>query len=96
MVGRTRIQTNGRFSSFFSDSVLKQPYIKELTRLQKVFYVAVKMPWTIPLLTRLVKLPLGRLFFFIFGVSNLWRFMRETDIGWFWALRLAIRHRKDI
>ncbi|HEX7343867.1 MAG TPA: radical SAM protein [bacterium] len=83
-------------ASFFSDSVLKQPYIKELTRLQKVFYVAVKMPWTIPIFTRLVKMPLGRLFFFIFGVSNLWRFMRETDIGWFWALRLAIRHRKDI
>lgn len=83
-------------ASFFSDSVLKQANIKQLTRLQKLFYIGVKMPWTLPVIARLIKLPLDRLFFVIFALSYTYRFMQETDIGFWNALRFAIRHRKNL
>ncbi len=83
-------------ASFFSGSVLKQPNIKQLTRLQKLFYIGVKMPWTLPLLTRLIKLPLDRLFFLLFALSYTYRFMQETNIGFWNALRFAFRHRKNL
>ncbi len=83
-------------ASFFSASVLKQPNIRQLTRLQKLFYIGVKMPWTLPMIKLLIKLPLDRLFFVLFGLSYTYRFMRETDIGFWNALRFAIRHRKNL
>jgi radical SAM superfamily enzyme YgiQ (UPF0313 family) len=83
-------------ASFFSDSVLKQKNIRELTRLQKLFYIGVKMPWTLPVIVRLIKLPLDRLFFVLFALSYTYRFMQETDIGFWNALRFAIRHRKNL
>lgn len=83
-------------ASFFSGSVLKQPNIRQLIRLQKLFYVGAKMPWTIPIIARLVKLPLDRLFFLVFALTYTYRFMRETNIGWWNALRFAIRHRKNL
>lgn len=83
-------------ASFFSDSVLKQPNIRQLTRLQKLFYIGVKMPWTLPAIVRLIKLPLDRLFFLLFALSYTFRFMQETDIGFWNALKFAIRHRKDL
>jgi radical SAM superfamily enzyme YgiQ (UPF0313 family) len=83
-------------ASFFSGSVLRQPNIKQLIRLQKLFYIGVKMPWTIPIIARLVKLPLDQLFFGLFALTYTYRFMRETDIGWWNALRFAARHRKNL
>lgn len=83
-------------ASFFSGSVLKQPNIRQLIRLQKLFYIGVKMPWTIPLIARLVKLPLDKLFFVLFALTYTYRFMRETDIGWWNALRFAARHRRNL
>lgn len=83
-------------ASFFSGSVLRQPNIRQLTRLQKLFYIGVKMPWTIPLIARLVKLPLDKLYFLLFALTYTYRFMQETDIGWWNALRFAIRHRRNL
>jgi len=83
-------------SSFFSGSVLKQENIKELVRLQKLFYIGVKMPWTQPLIAHLIKYPLNRLFYVIFALSFTYRFMQETDIGFWNALKFAYRHRKNL
>lgn len=83
-------------ASFFSDSVLKQKNIRQLTRLQKLFYIGVKMPWMLPVIVRLIKLPMDRLFFVLFALSYTYRFMQETDIGFWNALRFAIRHRKNL
>jgi radical SAM superfamily enzyme YgiQ (UPF0313 family) len=83
-------------ASFFSSSVLNQPNIKQLTRLQKLFYIGVKMPWTIPIIARIVRLPLDPLFFLLFAVSYTYRFKQETDINWWTTLKFAIRHRKNL
>ena len=83
-------------ASFFSTSVLKQPNIKQLTRMQKLFYIGVKMPWTIPVIAKIVKLPLDPLFFLLFAISYTYRFKQETDINWWTTLRFAIRHRKNL
>jgi radical SAM superfamily enzyme YgiQ (UPF0313 family) len=83
-------------ASFFSGSVLKQDNIKELVRLQKLFYLGVKLPWTQRLLPRLVKFPLDRLYHLLFALSFTWRFMQETDIGFWNALKFAYRHRKNL
>jgi radical SAM superfamily enzyme YgiQ (UPF0313 family) len=83
-------------ASFFSKSVLKQDNIKQLTRLQKLFYIGVKMPWTIPLIARVVKLPLDPLFFLLFALSYTYRFKQETDIDWWTTLKFALRHRKNL
>ena len=83
-------------ASFFSGSVLQQTNIRQLTRLQKLFYIGVKMPWTIPIIARLAKLPLDKLYFLLFAMTYTYRFMQETDIGWWNAMRFAIRHRKNL
>lgn len=83
-------------ASFFSKSVLRQPNIKQLIRIQKLFYIGVKAPWTIPIIARLAKLPLDGLYFILFALTYTYRFMRETDIGWWNALKFAVRHRKNL
>ncbi|MFH1862342.1 MAG: radical SAM protein [bacterium] len=83
-------------ASFFSKSILLQPNIKQLTRLQKLFYIGVKMPWTIPIIAKLVKLPLDKLFFVLFAISYTYRFKQETDISWWNTINFALRHRKNL
>lgn len=83
-------------ASFFSGSVLKQDNIQELVRLQKLFYIGVKMPWTLGLIRQLIKYPLDRVFYALFALSFTWRFMQETDIGFWNALKFAFRHRKNL
>ncbi|MFH1734072.1 MAG: radical SAM protein [bacterium] len=83
-------------ASFFSSSVLKQPNIKELTRMQKLFYLGVKAPWTIPLIKIAAKLPLDPLYFGIFAATYTYRFKQETDIDWFTTVKFALRHRKNL
>jgi radical SAM superfamily enzyme YgiQ (UPF0313 family) len=82
--------------SFFSGSVLKQANINELIRIQKLFFIGVKLPWTIPLIGKLARWPLDRLYFLLFALTYTYRFMRETDIGWWTALKFAFRHRKNL
>jgi anaerobic magnesium-protoporphyrin IX monomethyl ester cyclase len=83
-------------ASFFTGSVLKMPNIAQLTRLQKLFYIGVKMPWTIPILRQMVKLPLDKFYFLLFGLTYTYRFMQETDIGWWTAFKFALKHRKNL
>ena len=81
--------------SFFSRSILIQPDMKRIERLQKLFYLGVKFPALIPLFKWLTRYPLGLLFQGLFGVSFLYRFMRETDIPFYKAILFALKHRKS-
>ncbi len=81
--------------SFFSGSILEQPDIRRIERLQKLFYLGVKFPALIPFFKWLTKFPLGVIFQGLFGVSFLYRFMRETDIPFHKAILFALRHRKS-
>ncbi len=81
--------------SFFSGSVLDQPDIVRIQRLQKLFYLGVKLPALIPLFTWMTKFNLGPVFTLLFGTSFLYRFMREVDIPLHKAVLFALRHRKS-
>ena len=81
--------------SFFSKSILQHPDMVRIERLQKLFYLGVKFPIFIPLFKWLTKFPLGFVFQGLFGVSFLYRFMRETDIPLYKAVMFALRHRKS-
>ncbi|MDZ4241498.1 MAG: radical SAM protein, partial [Candidatus Omnitrophota bacterium] len=59
-------------TTFFKDSVLKQKNIKQLVNLHKFFLVAVKFPWTKPLIKRLIKLPPNWFFEQVFILSYAW------------------------
>ena len=81
--------------SFFSRSILHQPDIRRIERLQKLFYLGVKFPRLIPFFKWLTKFPLGILFRALFSASFLYRFMRETDIPAHKAALFALRHRRS-
>ena len=81
--------------SFFSKSILDQPDLERIERLQKLFYLGVKFPFLIPFFKWMTKFPLGIIFQGLFGVSFLYRFMRETDIPLYKAVMFALRHRKS-
>jgi radical SAM superfamily enzyme YgiQ (UPF0313 family) len=81
--------------SFFSKSILNQADIERIERLQKLFYMGVKLPVLIPFFKWLTKFRLGAIFQLLFGVSFLYRFMRETDIPLHQVVIFALRHRKS-
>ncbi len=81
--------------SFFSRSILRQPDIKRIERLQKLFYLGVKIPFLIPFFKWLTKFPLGLVFQALFSTSFLYRFMREVDIPLYKAVLFALRHRRS-
>jgi len=83
-------------SSYFFKSVFKQPNIRQLTRLQKLFFFGVRMPWTIPIIAWMVKIPFDKLYILLFGLSYTLRVGREFHLGWSNALRFALRHRKNL
>ena len=75
--------------------IQKNTDIKRIERLQKLFYLGVKLPGLIPFFKWLTKYPLGIVFKFLFGVSFLYRFMREVDIPAYKAVLFALRHRRS-
>jgi len=81
--------------SFFDKSILNQPDMKRIERLQKLFYLGVKFPGLIPFFKWLTKFPLWIVFQGLFGISFLYRFMRETDIPVHKAIVFALKHRKS-
>ena len=81
--------------SFFANSVLNQSDMKRIERLQKLFYLGVKLPGLIPLFKWMTKYPLGPVFKLLFGVSFLYRFACEVDIPLYKAVLFALRHRKS-
>jgi radical SAM superfamily enzyme YgiQ (UPF0313 family) len=48
--------------SIYSESLLNQPYVKELTNLQKLVYLCLKFPWVVPMVKKLINLPANPLF----------------------------------
>ena len=67
--------------TFFETSVLKQKDTDQILNLQKLFNIGVRMPWTIPLLRVLVKLPLRKLYHLIFLVTFGYRYMKANMFG---------------
>jgi radical SAM superfamily enzyme YgiQ (UPF0313 family) len=87
---------NGLPGSFFSETPLRLPEKHVYENLQKVFYLAVRYPWTFPLFQRMVKLRLPRFFKALFVVSYILKFAREKEISLFSAMRILWHFRDTL
>ena len=67
--------------TFFETSELKQKDMNQILNLQKLFNIGVRLPWTMPILRVLVKLPLRRLYHIIFLVTFGYRYMKANMFG---------------
>ena len=77
--------------TFFEDSLLCMKDIKLIVRLQKLFYLAVVWPWSLPLIRKLVRLPLDRFYHFIFLLTFAYRYMRSNRLSPLDMVRFARR-----
>jgi hypothetical protein len=81
--------------SLFKDSCLKQPDMRALIHTQKLFILGVKVPWTIPILKKIVYWPLTPLYEVIFLFTFFLRYMRETNLSLLQILNTAFRQIRE-
>ena len=67
--------------TFFEGSMLKMKDIDAIVNLQKFFYVAVRFPWTIPIIKRVVYWPFKRVYHFIFLIFFAYRYAKSNRLG---------------
>lgn len=84
--------TLGRLSYFETPIKLKGK--KQIMNLQKFFYMGVWLPWTIPLIKRLSKLPPNALFNTLFKCSYVYSYARYHQLSIIDVLKLAIHSKK--
>ncbi len=68
---------NQVFSSYYVGTVLSNPQNKELLNLHRFFNTAVLMPWSIPIIKRLIKLPVNSLFKIWWGIMYTYVYIRS-------------------
>jgi len=81
--------------SVFHHSFLKQPEIREVARIQKLFYIGARNARFIPLIRKIVHLRLGPIYHLIFLITYLIRYMRETGNNLLNVLVISFKHIKN-
>jgi radical SAM superfamily enzyme YgiQ (UPF0313 family) len=66
--------------TFFQESMLSMRDIEAMVRLQKLFYLAVVLPKSLPLVRRMLHWPLDRLYHLVFLVTFAYRYMRANRL----------------
>lgn len=82
-------------SSVFHHSFLNQPEIRQVARLQKLFYLGARNARFIPFMRKMVRYRLGPVYHLLFLVTYLIRYMRESGNSIFNILVVCIKHRKN-
>ena len=82
--------------SFFVESRLNLPHARELGNLQKFFQTAVLMPWTLPFIKRLIKLPPNPLYSLWFGFIYFIVFIRSEQRNFLSTLKYALANAKHV
>jgi len=77
--------------TFFEDSLLRMKDIKAIVRVQKLFYLAVVWPWSLPFVRKMVHWPLDRFYHLIFLLTFAYRYMRSNRLSPLDMVRFA-RH----
>jgi hypothetical protein len=77
--------------TFFEDSLLCMKDIKAIVRVQKLFYLAVVWPWSLPFIRKIVRWPLDRLYHLIFLLTFAYRYRRSNRLSPLDMVRFA-RH----
>lgn len=79
-------------ATFHSTSVLKIEHRNEIVNLHKFFQTAVLLPWTFPLIKRLIRLRPNRLFTLWFAFVYGCVYIRSEDRGWWNTLKFGMRN----
>jgi len=83
--------------SFFSKSnLVNQPYIKQLSNLQRFFQTAVLWPWTFKIIKCLIKLPPNKLFTLWFGFVYFLVHVRAERRGFWQTVYFSLRNYKRL
>ncbi|MBI5050231.1 MAG: B12-binding domain-containing radical SAM protein [Nitrospirae bacterium] len=77
--------------TFFEGSILAMKDIDAIVNLQKFFYVAVRFPWTIPLVKKLAYWPFRKIYHFIFLVFFAYRYAKSNRLGIIDILRFGFQ-----
>ena len=83
-----------QIDSMYSQSTLNQPYTTEISNLQKLVYVCLKMPRLIPLVKFLIKLPPNPFFELISKWNMLISFRLRYRLGYLEMIRIYIDSNK--
>lgn len=80
-----------RFTDAHTASLLRQPDIEKIVRLQKFVYLILRFPFTLPVVKRLIGYDLNPLYFWVHRVTFLlFYYRRQNRIGLLDTLRQAI------
>ncbi|MBN1344256.1 MAG: B12-binding domain-containing radical SAM protein [Phycisphaerae bacterium] len=82
--------------SFFLDSRLDLPKIREMQNLQKFFQTGVLWPKTLPLIKRLIRMKPNALLNYWFGLVYFYVFVRSEHRGFWDTLRFAVRNFRHV
>ncbi len=82
--------------SFFVDSKLNLPQIREMENLQKFFQTAVLWPWMIPIIKRLIRLRPNVLFSLWFGFVYFIVYLRSEKRGFWLTLKFALANARHV
>lgn len=79
---------------FFRSSIIKQKNINELCNLQKFFILAVRFPWALPVIKKLIRLPPNKFFDLLFLVTYFSTYKKRHNVGFLRAIvfGLSFRH----
>ncbi len=88
-------------ASYFTASVIDNPHLKQMENLQKLFHLAVRVPFLQPAIRRLIKLPPNPLFTLIFQASYGWQLLRRSRLNilqmlkYWWTQQGMFRRREE-
>ncbi|UTW63423.1 B12-binding domain-containing radical SAM protein [bacterium SCSIO 12741] len=82
--------------SFFLESKLEVPNIREMQNLQKFFQTAVLWPWTYPLIKRLIYLRPNFLFKAWFGLIYFYVYIRSEKRNFWDTLKFALKNYQHV
>ena len=91
-----QFEYNSLSQSFFLNSNLKLPEIREMENLQKFFQTAVLWPWTLPLIQRLIRLRPNPLFKWWFGLVYFYVYLKSERRNFWSTLRFALRNFRHV
>lgn len=78
--------------SFYESSFIEQPDADKLKNLQKFFYIAVRMPWTLGIIKLLISLKPKSIYNYIFLATFGYRQMRANRLSLFDTIRFNFKH----
>jgi radical SAM superfamily enzyme YgiQ (UPF0313 family) len=80
--------------SMYAQSTLRQPFVREISNLQKLVWVCLKFPALVPLVRRLIRLPANPLFELISKWNMLTSYRLRYRLGYREMLRIYLRSNK--